>query len=128
MGGGAGPGNSWAVENRAVPLTCVVLSVFGYAVAVLARSVAAALAITIGWILPAAAVLQGRPRTLDHWLLGKRSCRTSPTERSRRAAHRWPPPSTPPCRSPLRLAGHPAIRLRVPNRWEAFRIGKPISE
>jgi ABC-type transport system involved in multi-copper enzyme maturation permease subunit len=51
-------------------LACVALSVFGHAIGVLTRSVPAALAITIGWILPVEKVLQGRSRVLDQWLPG----------------------------------------------------------
>jgi hypothetical protein len=51
-------------------LACVALAVFGHAVGVFTRSVPVALTITIGWILPAEAILQGHSRTLDQWLPG----------------------------------------------------------
>jgi hypothetical protein len=51
-------------------LACVALSIFGHAAGTLTRSVPVALTVTIGWILPAEAVLQGHSATLDHWLPG----------------------------------------------------------
>ena len=59
-----------AVAVGQLALACVALSIFGHAVGMLTRSVPVALTVTIGWILPAEAVLQGHSRTLDHWLPG----------------------------------------------------------
>jgi ABC-type transport system involved in multi-copper enzyme maturation permease subunit len=64
----AAPAMTLAIAQLA--LACVALSIFGHAVGVLTRSVPVALTVTIGWILPAEAVLQGHSRTLDRWLPG----------------------------------------------------------
>lgn len=54
-------------------LASAVLSVFGHAVGVLARSVPVALTVAIAWILPAEKVLQGRSAELDKRLPVSRS-------------------------------------------------------
>lgn len=51
-------------------LACVSLTLFGHAAGILTRSVPAALTITLGWILPAEAVLSGSVTQPDHWLPG----------------------------------------------------------
>lgn len=51
-------------------LACIALTLFGHAVGLITRSVPAALAITLGWILPAEAVLSGSLDHPDHWLPG----------------------------------------------------------
>ncbi|HEY4458909.1 MAG TPA: hypothetical protein VGN81_31640 [Pseudonocardiaceae bacterium] len=59
-----------AVATGQFALACAALTIFGHAVGVLTRSVPAAVAITVAWILPVEKVLQGRSRTLDQWLPG----------------------------------------------------------
>lgn len=51
-------------------LACVALTVFGHAIGMVTRSVPAALTITLGWILPAEAVLSGSLDHPDQWLPG----------------------------------------------------------
>jgi hypothetical protein len=51
-------------------VAAVGFTVFGHAVGVTTRSVPVALAVTIGWVLPAEAVLKGRSTALDPWLPG----------------------------------------------------------
>ena len=68
--GPAANARDMAVATGQFALACVTLTVFGHAVGVLTRSVPAALAITIAWVLPAEKVLQGRSSTLDQWLPG----------------------------------------------------------
>lgn len=46
------------------------LTFFGHAAGVATRSVPIALTVTLGWILPAEAVLEGRSATFDAWLPG----------------------------------------------------------
>lgn len=51
-------------------LACIALTLFGHAVGLITRSVPAALTITLGWILPAEAVLSRSLDHPDHWLPG----------------------------------------------------------
>lgn len=51
-------------------LACIALTVFGHAVGLITRSVPAALTITLGWILPAEAVLSGSFAHPNQWLPG----------------------------------------------------------
>ena len=68
--GEAATARDMAVATGQFALACVALTIFGHAVGVLTRSVPAALAITIAWVLPAEKVLQGRSSALDQWLPG----------------------------------------------------------
>jgi hypothetical protein len=68
--GQAATARDMAVATGQFALACAALTIFGHAVGVLTRSVPAALAVTIAWVLPAEKVLQGRSSTLDQWLPG----------------------------------------------------------
>ncbi|MGI5233021.1 hypothetical protein [Actinoallomurus sp. CA-142502] len=64
------PVGAMATATAQLALACAALSVFGHATGVMTRSVPVALTVTLGWILPAEAVLQGRSARLDRWLPG----------------------------------------------------------
>lgn len=51
-------------------LACIALTFFGHAAGLVTRSVPVALTVTLGWILPAEAVVAGSIVHPDHWLPG----------------------------------------------------------
>lgn len=64
------PASALAGSAGSFLLACTALTLFGHAVGVITRSVPAALTITLGWILPAEAVLSGSLDHPDRWLPG----------------------------------------------------------
>jgi hypothetical protein len=65
------PGGSMSAAVGGLVVAAAGLGLFGHAAGVATRSVPVALTVTVGWVLPAEAVLSGRSAALDRWLPGQ---------------------------------------------------------
>ena len=59
-----------ATATAQLGFACATLTLFGHSIGVLARSVPVALTVTLAWILPVEAVLDGRFHNSEQWLPG----------------------------------------------------------